>query len=214
VQCFPKPILNSFKEIDPLPNKLSLVALLILMMSASLFAQIQPSARESSSSLSVGGELSTFNPDWGCSSNSPLACWNHQLLGFGVYVDANRIIQKFGAEGEARWLHWRGPGAGLVESSYLLGPRYEFIHHGKLAVYGKVLMGGGWITLSNDIGKGSYFAFAPGGTVEYKLSKQFTLRGDYEYQMWPAFSGVTSLGNNGLTPNGLSFGVSYRIHRK
>ncbi len=185
----------------------------ILLSAAPSFAQSTHAATESAMSVSVGGEVSTFNPDWGCVNRSPLACWNHQLLGIGGFVDADHVIGKFGAEGEARWLHWRGPGGGLVQSNYLLGPRYQLFRRGDLSFSAKALMGGSWMTLPNDLGHGSYFTMAPGGTLEYRLTKRLTLRGDYEYQLWPRFSGISTLPSNGLTPNGFSVGLSYRLWR-
>jgi hypothetical protein len=67
--------------------------------------------------------------------------------------------------------------------------------------------------------KGSFFAYAPGGTVEYRLTHQLSLRGDYEFQFWPSFvgpptfnsSGVLVEHNHGLTPNGLSVGATWRF---
>jgi hypothetical protein len=47
--------------------------------------------------------------------------------------------------------------------------------------------------------------------LEYGITKKLVVRGDYEYQWWPSFSGIAGLPNNGLTPNGLSLGVKYRL---
>jgi hypothetical protein len=205
--------MGSLCEENVVGKKLKYLLLLILLNSSRVFGQAVPSAEAPSVPLYVGGEVSTFNPDWDCSSNSPIACWNHQLFGVGVYVDANHVVQKFGAEAEARWLHWRGPGGGFVQSSYLAGPRYKLFQRGKLSFDAKVLVGGGWITLNGDYSgdHGSYFDMVPGATLEYRITRKLTLRTDYEYQIWPSFSGIPSIGNKGLTPNGFSLGASYRV---
>lgn len=189
------------------------VALAIFAWATAVSAQVQYSATEPGMSISAGGEVSTFSPDWGCSNDAPVVCWGHQLLGLGAFVDANHVIHRFGAEGEARWLHWRGPGQGLVQSNYLLGPRYHALERGKLSLYAKTLVGGSWMTFPKNEAHGSYFTVAPGVALEYRLTPKLTFRGDYEYQIWPAFSGLPGLGNNGLAPNGFSVGASYRLRR-
>lgn len=190
-----------------------IITLGFLLASTSLTAQSQFSAKEIGVSLSAGGEVSTFNPDWGCSNNAPYTCWNHQLLGVGAVIDLNHVIGRFGAEGEARWLHWRGPGSGLVQSNYLLGPRYQAYRRGRTSLYAKGLVGGSWMTLPFHRGNGSYFTVAPGVTLEYRLSRKLTFKADYEYQWWPAFSGIAGLQSHGLTPNGFSVGLTYRVWR-
>jgi hypothetical protein len=192
----------------------------LLLVPAALPAQNAESAVGGNSSLWVGTEASSFNPDYGCSSNVPFGC-SDQLVGPGVFVDFN-LYPKLGAEGEARWLHWNGIG-GQIESTYLGGARYRVVRYRRLDGWVKLLAGGGLITSPNYPAagsvKGSYFAYVPGGTLEVRLTHRISVRGDYEYQVWPSFAGpptISSNGtvnenNNGLTPNGFSVGVSYRI---
>lgn len=172
------------------------------------------------STLWAGGELSTFNPDYSCASASPFKC-SHQVMGPTVFFDFNPH-PTWGAEGEARWMNWHGQ-AGEKESNYLVGGHYQIVQYHRLDAWAKLLMGGGWITTPNypQAGslKGSYFAWVPGATLEYRFSHRLSLRGDYEYQIWPSFAGpptYNSAGtlvqhNSGLTPNGFSIGVTYRI---
>jgi hypothetical protein len=178
-------------------------------MSPALFAQSAPSAEGPGGSTWVGAEVSTFNPDWGCSANSPFSCWDRQLAGVAAFADVNRLIGRIGVEGEARWLDWRGPGHNVKESNYLFGPRYQVFATQRLSVNAKVLVGGATFHLNN--GWGGWVAYAPGGTVGYRLTRRLMLRGDYEYQIWPGFVGLR--GPHGLTPNGFSAGVSYRLFR-
>ena len=62
--------------------------------------------------------------------------------------------------------------------------------------------------------------YAPGGTLDYRLTHRLIIRGDYEYQLWPSFAGPPSYNSttgtlnpntSGLTPNGFSVGIMYRI---
>jgi opacity protein-like surface antigen len=194
------------------------IFLVLLIVPAGLFAQSPRSAVGGNSSLWAGGEFSSFNPDYNCSSSVPFKC---QLFGPAVFFDFN-VTPKWGAEGEARWLHWNGS-AGEIESNYLAGGRYRAFRYHRLNGFVKLLMGGGLITtpgfpVAGSL-QGSYFAFAPGGTLELRLTDRVSLRGDYEYQFWPSFAGPPTYSatgsllqhNSGLTPNGFSLGVTYRF---
>lgn len=190
----------------------------LLIAPAAAFTQVPQSAVGGNSSFWAGGEVSSFNPDFNCSSNLPYKC---PLIGPAAFFDFN-VTPKWGAEGEARWLHWNGSG-GEVESNYIAGGRYRAFRYRRLNGWVKMLAGAGLITTPNfpvaGSLRGSYFALAPGGTLEFPLTDRISLRGDYEYQFWPSFAGPPSYSstgalvqhNNGLTPNGFSVGVTYRF---
>jgi opacity protein-like surface antigen len=193
----------------------------LLFLPSLALAQSAESAVGGNSSLWAGTEFSSFNPDYSCSSTEPFGCQN-QLFGPAAFFDLN-VSPKWGAEGEARWLHWNGDG-GQIESSYLAGGRYRVADYHRLNLWLKLLMGGGLITTpgypAHGSLKGSYFAYAPGGTLEFPLTHRISLRGDYEYQIWPSFAGPPSYDTttgtvithaHGLTPNGFSLGVTYRF---
>ncbi|HEX3471684.1 MAG TPA: outer membrane beta-barrel protein [Silvibacterium sp.] len=167
--------------------------------SAAAYAQVSPSVRGGQSTLWAGGMFSSFNPDFDPTS---------RLVGIGVLVDYN-LTQRFGAEGEARWLHWNGAG-GQTQSNYLVGPKARLFQYHRFSFNAKFLLGGVWITYPDSIGSGSYFAYAPGGYVDYRISRRFSVRGDYEYQILPAAPGLGGP-SHGLTPHGFSVGVTYRI---
>lgn len=200
-------------------KKIGFIAL--LLFPAALIAQNPESAIGGEASISAGVEMSTFNPDWGCPNISPFGC-AAQLYGPTAVFNFD-LHQKYGIEGEARWLHWGGYG-GMVQSNYLVGPRYRLAQFHRLSLWGKLGVGGGWFTSPNYPAagslKGSYFAYAPGATINYRLNRILTLRADYEYQIWPSFAGPPSYdpttgqvkqNASGLTPNGMSFGVTYRF---
>lgn len=189
--------------------------LLLLFLPMALFAQSPRSAVGGEAGLWVAGEMSSFNPSLDCTSNSPFGCASDQLIGPTALFDFNART-KWGAEGEARWLHWHGLG-GMTQADYLIGPRYRVLQHHRLNGWLKLELGGAWITTANFPAagslKGSYFVYAPGGTLDYHLTQRFSLRGDYEYQFWPAFQGPTTSGTtvSNITPNGFSVGVAYRF---
>ena len=195
--------------------------LVLLLLPAALLAQSPVTAAGGEASLSAGGEATAFNPDWGCNSSSPFTCFHNWAVGPTAFLDFN-VRNKWGAEGEARWLEWHSEGK-MTLSNYLMGGRYRLVRFGRFAGWAKFLVGGGWIQTpfypAAGSLKGSFLAYVPGGTLDYRLTQRFSLRGDYEYQIWPSFYGqdtISSSGavvqhNHGLTPNGFSVGFSYRI---
>lgn len=195
------------------------IVFVLAVFPAAILAQVPPSAVGGNASLWAGGEVSAFNPDYSCASSVPFRCAS--LIGPAAFFDFN-VQPKWGAEGEARWLHWNGTD-GEIESNYLAGGRYRAYRYRRFDGWVKFLVGGGLITtpgfpVAGSL-RGSYFALVPGGTAEFRLTDRISLRGDYEYQFWPSFAGPPSYSstgalvqhNNGLTPNGFSLGVSYRF---
>jgi hypothetical protein len=185
-------------------------------MAATLHAQSSQAAERSPVSIWVGGQFSTFNPDWGCESNSPFACT--QLMGIGTFGDFNHLFySRLGAEAEGRFLHWKGPHQGLSEDTYLFGPRVVLFRiRNSFVLNAKFLLGGGHINVPAGPGTGSSFVYAPGATGEFRLSRRWAAKIDYEYQKWPGFKGIattTTSGTGGITPNGFGFGVSYALLR-
>lgn len=191
--------------------KILFVLVCSLLLSIPSTAQSIWSAEGRGISVWVGATISTFNPDYGCADNSPLACWNHQLLGISPYAHTNALLfNRIGAEGQARFLHWRGP-ADLSESSYMAGPRIDLYQKKRFIFSGRFLAGSAHLQ-THSLGAGTYFAYAPGAAVDYRVSKRIFARAEYEYQIWPSFKGLqTGSGHGGLTPNGLSLGLSYSV---
>jgi hypothetical protein len=175
----------------------------LLLGSGAAFAQVAPSVRGGNSTLWVGGEFSSFNSDYDARS---------RIIGPGVDVDYN-ITPKIGLVGEARWLHWNGTDS-QTQSDYLAGAKYSFRFH-RFTFGPKMVLGGVWIkypVVATGGSTGSYFAYAPGGFVDYRVSRHFAVFGAYEYQFLPSAPGFFFLGpSNGLTPHGFSVGVKYRI---
>ncbi len=176
---------------------MALVPLGLSLAPAGLYGQAAPAVRVVPS-MTAGGYYSNFRPDY-----TP-----GRLGGIGVFVDWN-LFGKLGAEGEARWLRFNQQ-LGSYEDNYLVGPRYSR-HYGKFIPYAKFMLGAGELQFPSGQGHGGYFAMAPGGGLDYRFSRHITIRAiDYEYQFWPKAPGG-GLPTNGLTPNGFSFGVGYRI---
>jgi hypothetical protein len=182
-------------------NVVKKILILSLLLSAgTAFSQVAPTVRGGTSSVWVGGEVSSFDSDYDTVN---------RLLGVGALVDFN-VTPKLGVVGEARWLDWRGVG-GQSQQDYLAGVKYRFYQWHRLSFNAKFLLGGVWVTYPNGVGTGSYFAYAPGGFVDYRITRRLAIRGDYEYQFLPSAPGFYGIPNHGLTPNGFSGGVMYRL---
>ncbi len=175
----------------------------LLLLPAVGKAQVVAAGRGGNQQLFVGGFFSNFNPDYGY----------QRLDGIGAFADYN-VTPKFGAEAEARFLRIHQL-AQIHEDTYLIGPKFNY-HKRRFTFYGKGLLGVGEFNFPLSVAHGGYFAVGLGGGVDYRLTRRLYARGDYEYQIWPGFVGppdAPSIANrpNGLSPNGFSVGISYRI---
>lgn len=178
-----------------------LVIISLLLGSGAAYAQVAPSVRGGNSSLWVGGEFGSFYSDY-----LPTT----RIIGPGVDVDYN-FTPRIGLIGEARWLHWNGTDS-QTQSDYLIGGKYSFPYR-RFTFSAKFLVGGVWIKYpvqATGGSTGSYFAYAPGGFVDYRVSPHFSVRGGYEYQILPSAPGFGGP-SNGLTPHGFTAGVNYRL---
>ncbi len=191
------------------------VFLCILAFATSLEAQSPPAAVGGSRSLWGGTEISHFCPDWGpsCNQAKPLIGYDG-LTGIGFFVDLSGDA-KIGAEAEARWLHWTGEN-GQTQKHYLIGPRYRLLSFGPISANAKVLGGLATINLPEYRINSTYFALAPGVTLDGRVTNRINVRLDYEYQFWPEFenplvSPSEAAKNKGLNPEGFSLGVQYRF---
>ena len=187
---------QSSREIPVIKKYLLLATLLVLPAIGR--AQVVEAGRGGNQSLFVGGFGSYFSPDYGFNS----------LIGIGAFADYN-LTPKVGGEAEVRFSRFNQDNF-IHFDTYMLGPRYSFYHGHHAIGYAKVLVGIGEFTFPYNAATGGYGAVAFGGGVDYRVYPRIYVRGDYEYQIWPGFVGAGPR-PNGLTPNGVSVGVSYRI---
>lgn len=174
-----------------------------LLMTATVVAQVGPSATSSRKSLSAGALFSYAEPDcctYDASGKSVVGSNGNHLYGMGVFVDY-RMSRWLQLEGEYRNLPWdQYKDQSDREHSYLIGLREPIHTFGHITPYGKFLVGVGNASFLT----GHAFAYALGGGLDYRLNKRWSLRGDYEYQRW-------SVTPTALKPGVASFGVKYTI---
>lgn len=157
-------------------------------------AQVVPSALKGGVSLTAGGMVSAFKPDY----------VPYKLGGIGAYVDLN-IFHGIGVEAEGRWQRFN-EFEQISQDNYLIGPRVKLHRFWRATPYVKVLGGFSEMRFQNNIATGRFTTLAFGGGVDLKVTRRWSLRAiDAEYQYWPTF-----LGGN-LKPYGLSAGIGYRI---
>ncbi len=184
-----------------MPSKRLILPLFCIMFAVAarpVLAQVMPSASAHQAKLSVGGFGSAFQPNYagyGIASSSP-----NPLIGIGGYFDY-KMNSFLGIEGEANWLRFNQY-IGINETTFLIGPKVQVAHFGKLMPYGKVLFGmGGGSFLDGHTGVIAY-----GGGLDYNLSPHWVVRaGDFEFQQWFL--------TPRLHPYGGSVGIAYKIFR-
>lgn len=155
-------------------------------------AQAAESANAGHAFVNVGGGGSGFYIQYGERKNLGLTAW----------VDAD-TIRHFGVEGEARWLEYHQTANVHVET-YLIGARYHF-DVGRMQPYVKALVGSGHFNFPYNYAYGNYLVIAPGGGVDYRLSRRWSARADFEYQYWPQFT------YGAMSSPGATVGLRFRV---
>jgi hypothetical protein len=193
----------------------------LLFVGAAAQAQTVPAASARQVSITAGGMVSIFQPDYAglwtfvctanCTTQTPTGVYypvagssNQPLLGAGAYVDVklSRWVQ---IEAEGRWMRFN-QFANIYQDNYLIGPRIPLTHFWKATVYGKALGGFSNMNFDSFGDHGRFTDIAVGGGADIKMTNRLSLRlVDFEYQYWPSW------GNSSLSPYGASVGVGYRI---
>jgi hypothetical protein len=182
-----------------------LLSVLVASGTHSLHAQVVPAGYSRTFSITAGGMVSGFQPDYaggGFAETSP-----NRIYGLGTYVDIH-FTHWFQVEAEGRWLRFNQL-SDISESNYLIGPRLPIqrLHFWRATPYAKALIGLGKMTFEDNLATGSFTALAYGGGLDVKLTKRISLRAiDFEYQQWPKW-----INNEQLFPYGASVGVGYRV---
>ncbi len=157
-------------------------------------AQVAPSGFRGGISLTAGGMVSAFKPDY----------VSYTLIGLGGYVDLT-LFHGVGVEAEGRWQQFNEL-EGISQDNYLLGPRVKLHRFWRATPYAKVLGGFSHMNFENNYATGRFTTIAFGGGADLRVSHRWSVRAiDAEYQIWPEFL------NGNLKPYGISAGIGYRI---
>jgi opacity protein-like surface antigen len=186
----------------------SFVFLLVVGGASHSRAQVTYSAREGKLPFTVGLGISDFSDDWGVH--------NPRQVGITLWADWRlphlpHALDGLGLELEGRDINYATPASipGHRMDTALSGPTYQFRRQSSIRPFVKYLMGIGSIDFPN----GSTYShdtrtvFAPSGGVDLRFRNQYSVRAEYEYQIWHIFS-------DNLTPNGVSVGVVYDFGRR
>jgi opacity protein-like surface antigen len=188
---------------------LALVSFCFAAGAVSARAQVVPSATSGHLSLTAGGLGSVYQSDYAGFAVAETA--PNRLYGVGAFVDM-RFTRWIQVEAEGRWLRFNEL-EGISQDNYLIGPRLP-IHHFRFlnaTPYVKVLAGMSRMNFEDNEGSGNYAALAYGGGVDFRLTKRFSARGDFEYQQWLQWPNIPGIANSPLFPYGASAGVGYKI---
>jgi opacity protein-like surface antigen len=165
-------------------------------------AQTVPDGRGGAASLWVGAEYGSFKAGFPVDSTV-------KLSGVGAFATYN-WNRHYAMEMHARFLNlnsWYGE----TEQDYLAGPRYTFLRGEKLRPFALFQVGFVKIQYPFLIGTGTSFAMAPGGGVEYRLGRKWSVRGAYELQILTNSPDFTDEPKFRIRPNGATMGISYRL---
>jgi opacity protein-like surface antigen len=165
-------------------------------------AQTVVDGRGGAASLWAGAEYASYKAGFPIDSSV-------QLSGIGAFATYN-LNRHYAVEMHARFLNlnsWNGE----TEQDYLAGPRYTFLRGEKLRPFAMFQVGYVKIQYPFQMGTGTSFAMAPGGGVEYRLGRKWSVRGAYELQMLTNSPDFTNEPHFGIRPNGATVGISYRV---
>jgi opacity protein-like surface antigen len=182
------------------------VAALSVIAAMPLFSQVVPSATDKHLQLKIGAGFSDYNGDLG----------NGQLMGGALWIDAvpphlPQALYGLALEVEARGVqtNQNSPTEHGVfrEATAGGGAIYNWRHYRNFRPYAKFiadLAGQNFNIGDKAYHHESQVAFAPGGGVDYAISRNLWVRGDYEYQIWP-----DPFNNHSwyLDPQGISVGL-------
>lgn len=174
----------------------------ILAAAAVAYGQSEASAFGAGQSLWIGGEYTNLQAGFPIDSSV-------RVSGIGVFGDYN-WNHRIGLEARARFLNF-GSWHGETEQDYLVGPRYTFLHSSKWLPYADFKVGLVKIQYPFSMGNGTSFTMAPGGGVERRLNRRWSVRAAYEYQILSNSPNFTNEPKFGIKPNGFSGGISYRL---
>jgi opacity protein-like surface antigen len=183
-------------------RRLMRAAAFLAAVACAAHAQTVPDGRGGAASLWAGAEYANYQA--GFPEDSTV-----RLAGVGAFATYN-LNRHYALEMHARFLNlnsWNGE----TEQDYLIGPRYSFLRGEKLRPFAYFQVGMVKILYPFQMGTGSSFAMAPGGGVEYRLSRKLSVRGAYELQMLTNSPDFTDEPKFGIHPTGATVGISYRI---
>ena len=170
----------------------SWLAFSLIAGSALLHAQAVHTASRAGD-LQVGVGYAVADPDYGGDS----------FKGIAPYATFD-FTNHLGVEADFRYLKGPSP-MDLYEKTYEIGARYH-LNYGRLAPYGKFMIGRGVFNFQNNVANLAYNMYAFGAGADIRINSSINVRADFEYQDWTGFP------PHGLTPVVGTIGVAYHFH--
>jgi hypothetical protein len=165
----------------------------LLVLGRSAAGQVVQAGRADGDTLFAGVTGSGYYLQYG----------ERKMLGFTGFVDAD-TRRRYGLEAEGSWMTFHQT-ANVHASTYTIGPRYRIVL-GRYQPYAKALVGIGEFNFPYNYAHGSYLVIAPGGGVDFRLSRRIRFRlADVEYQYWPQFT------YGAMSSISVSTGIRFRI---
>ncbi len=165
----------------------SLVALVLLGSASRLDAQATPAASRAAD-LQVGVGYTFAKPGY----------VPQIAQGFTAYADLDLTLH-LGIEAD-----FHQASGVFSQKTYEIGGRY-FRTYGRIVPYAKGMVGRGVFDYPNGGASLAYNIFSAGVGLDFKLSNQLHLRGEYEFQKWAGFQ------NGSIDPHLVTVGVAYHF---
>jgi opacity protein-like surface antigen len=167
-------------------------------------SQVVPSAIQGGFPLTVGAGYTEFYSDWSgnISGGALWADW--------TFYRVPRMLQGLGIEMEARDLNYNrnGDEPKLRMDTIGGGPIYHYRRFHRVQPYAKFLLGYGSHDFNNPFTPtyehDTRTVLVNGGGVDYRIWRNVSVRGDYQYQFW-----LNYFHHHDLNPQGGTVGISY-----
>ncbi len=181
----------------------ALLAAVMVSAVVPIYSQVAPEAKAPGIPLTVGVGYSNYATDWSGRLEGP-ALW----LDWNFYTGP-QFLHGFGIEMEARDLNYGRSVPKLRMDTISGGAIYTVRHFRRFSPYAKFLVGYGSMDFVVNIPNYTHDTrtlYAPGGGVDYRLFRNISVRGSYDYQFWSNF-----FNHHALNPNGVTVGLSYDL---
>jgi hypothetical protein len=180
----------------------SIPAILILLSTPSLPAQVAPAAKVDGIPLAISIGMSDYNLDYGPGRRmqGPVIRAGSEIFhGIGVDISARAIFMDTPAQLTR-----------MQQNTFLGGVYYDAPAFFRIRPFVRMAAGVGNIEFPSRNPKytrDDFTVLAPSGGIEYPIVNKVFLRLEYEYQDWQDFQGRGS-----LNPQGGTVGVTYYVH--
>lgn len=179
-----------------------------LMLSASLSAQVQPSAMRGESRLGIGGGIDYWKGDYNHIARFGPSAWVTAEIWHGIGLIAEGHSMMAGgdkSDAADRYKYYSGDGG--ITYTYRRWHRFAPFVKGEIGFAGLSFPHHPTSTYTHD----TRTTWAVGGGFEYRLTHHVAARADYTYDNFPNFYSSVTGKHHTLCPNGVTVGATWHF---